>query len=47
MPASAASTALRAFGLMPSGFSLEASLTIFSTGIPIWRASSVIGLPGM
>jgi hypothetical protein len=38
---------LGAFGLMPSGFSLEASLTIFSTGMPIWRASSVIGLPGM
>jgi len=46
MPLIAASTARFAFGLMPSGFSLEASLRILSTGIPISRASSVIGLPG-
>jgi hypothetical protein len=46
MPSMAACMAARARGLMPSGFSLEASLTILSTGRPISRASWVIGLPG-
>ena len=40
------SIAASARGLAPSGFSLEASLTMSLPGRPISRASSAIGLPG-
>ena len=45
VPAAFSSAAL-AFGLMPNGFSFDASLMMDSTGKPSSRATSVIGLPG-
>ena len=41
----ASSMAICAFGLIPSGFSFEASFTISAWFKPISRASSAIGLP--
>ena len=46
MSASDASIAARVRGPIPRGFSLEASLTMFSSFNPSSRASSEIGLPG-